>query len=210
MECPFTASSSARFRTLLALQRSGDCGSPRAGSSNFSRSSFSVGSLSTIRFLPAPAQRTRPAATDTGRFSSFTPSRITGPRNTCGPRNRRNTTPAQRYTLGSNNQSPGSLIQQRPYRREALPDSIDTNIPIWKCYFLTDSYIRAPRPASPTHFLPATTGTDRAANPRPSAIVSSTPHRRLRRDHWPWPARRSRAASILTRHAATACAIDWT
>ncbi len=54
----------ASCRTLFAVHRSGDRGSPEAvGSTKPSRSRSSVGSLSMVRFRPPPGRRTRPAAT---------------------------------------------------------------------------------------------------------------------------------------------------
>ncbi len=53
--CPWARNSSARFRTLLHVHRSGDCGSPRVtGSSSFSRSSSRSGSLNDAFFRPPP------------------------------------------------------------------------------------------------------------------------------------------------------------
>jgi len=61
-------------RTLFAVQRKGDMGSPEAvGSTNASRSVNSVGSLARARFRPPPGRRIRPGAKGCLVFSSWSP-----------------------------------------------------------------------------------------------------------------------------------------
>src|SRR6266849_8624090 len=67
--CPWQLSSAAKFRVLLQVQRSGDCGSPReVASRRASRSLTKVGSACSRNGRPAPACRLRWG----GRSASWT------------------------------------------------------------------------------------------------------------------------------------------
>src|SRR5713226_9640992 len=72
-------SSLASLRTLLLVQRSGDCGSPRVtGSTSRSRSSLKPGSLLTLLLRPPPFLRIRPSPTLAPCCSSLIPWLMTG------------------------------------------------------------------------------------------------------------------------------------
>src|SRR5438067_2289913 len=73
--CPRAHNSAASLRTLLQVQRKGDCGSPRVtGSTRCSRSARTLGSRSTVFLRPPPGRRMRPGgALGTVPLSSLIP-----------------------------------------------------------------------------------------------------------------------------------------
>lgn len=72
--CPWRVSSSAKVRTLLAVQRNGDIGLPRAvGSTRSSSATNKSGSVSSSGLRPAPGRRTR-SVTSIPASSSLTAS----------------------------------------------------------------------------------------------------------------------------------------
>jgi len=73
--CPRRRNSWARRRRLLQVHRSGDSGSPRVtGSTNFSKSRSSAGSLVRAFLRPPPRLRTGPWGVPPGLASASTPA----------------------------------------------------------------------------------------------------------------------------------------
>lgn len=76
---PCRRSAAVRWRVLLQVQRNGESGAPRlVGSTNRSKSAFSVGSRAVSRLRPPPGRRTRaPRAARSGWTSSRQPAATT-------------------------------------------------------------------------------------------------------------------------------------
>src|SRR5947209_3844100 len=116
-------SSLASLRTLLLVQRSGDCGSPRVtGSTSRSRSSLKPASLLTLLLRPPPFLRTRPSPTLAPSCSSLIPLADDRTGEPSRSRDHRNPSPSDRQRLAGCQQSPGSFIE---FGRDSLVSLLD-------------------------------------------------------------------------------------